>query len=151
MTKPQNDPLAISLFSEISTIDHLLKSRLSKMLPANMEVSHFAILNHFALLGGEKTPVQLARSFNITKGAITNTINKLLTMGYIHVRPNWDDGRSKLISISPAGMIARNNAVSTIEPLINELMKIIGADKAKSTIPFLRDLRTLLSKESNLY
>ncbi len=147
MAKLINDPLAVSLFSEISAIDHLLKVKLSKSLPLGMELSHFAILNHISTIETEKTPVQLARSFNLTKGAITNTLIKLSKMGYIHIRPDWDDARSKLISISPAGKVARNSAVSAIEPILAELMKVIGADKTKEILPFLRDLRILLNNE----
>ena len=149
MSKLRNDPIAISLFSEISTIDHLLKSRISRELPFGMELSHFSILNHFAILGGEKTPVQLAKSFNVTKGAITNTLNKLSNTGFIHIRPDWDDGRKKLVSISQTGLNARNSAVSAIEPLFEDIMKIIGTDDVKIIIPFLRDLRILLSKDTS--
>ena len=131
MSKLINDPLAVSLFSEISAIDHLFKVRLSKTLPQGMELSHFAVLNHFSTLQGEKTPAQLARSFNVTKGAITNTLTKLSKMGYIHIRPDWDDGRSKQVSISKAGKIARDSAVSAIEPIIGELMKVLGPKKPK--------------------
>ena len=145
MPKLINDPLAVSLFSEISAIDHLLKVRLSKTLPLGMELSHFAILNHFATLQVEKTPAQLARSFNVTKGAITNTLTKLSTMGYIHIRPDWDDGRSKLVSISKAGKNARDNAVAAIEPEVGNLMRVMGPEKVKALIPFLRDLRIILN------
>ena len=145
MSKLINDPLAVLLFSEISAIDHLFKVRLSKTLPQGMELSHFAVLNHFSTLQGEKTPAQLARSFNVTKGAITNTLTKLSKMGYIHIRPDWDDGRSKQVSISKAGKIARDSAVSAIEPIIAELMTVLGSKKAKALIPFLRDLRILLN------
>ena len=145
MKKLINDPLAVSLFSEISAIDHLLKVKLSKTLPMGMELSHFAILNHFATLQGEKTPAQLARSFNLTKGAITNTLTKLSQMGYIHIRPDWDDGRSKKVSISRTGENARNNAVASIEPIVADLMSVMGPEKAKVLIPFLRNLRILLS------
>ena len=149
MSKPINDPLAVSLFSEISAIDHLLKMRLSKSLPAGMELSHFSILNYISTLEGEKTPAQLARSFNLTKGAITNTLTKLSKMGYIHVRPDWDDARSKLVSISISGKNARDCAVNSIEPILGNLMKVMGAEQTKSIIPFLRDLRILLNHSEN--
>ncbi len=149
MSKPINDPVAVSLFSEISAIDHLLKARLSKSLPVGMELSQFAILNYLSTLDGEKTPAQLARSFNLTKGAITNTLTKLSKMGYIHVRPDWEDARSKLISISNSGKNARDNAVEYIEPILANLMKIMGTEKTKSIIPFLRELRILLGHEEN--
>ena len=149
MSKLINDPLAVSLFSEISAIEHLLKVRLSKSLPMGMELSHFAILNHISTLDGEKTPAQLAKSFNLTKGAITNTINKLSNMGYIHIRPDWNDARSKLVSISNAGKNARNTAVASIEPILGDLIKVMGPEKTKSIIPFLRNLRILLNNAEN--
>tara|TARA_A100001011_G_scaffold221646_1_gene229600 strand:- start:230 stop:697 length:468 start_codon:yes stop_codon:yes gene_type:complete len=148
ISKPLSDPLAVSLFSEISTIEHLLKLRLTKMLPTGMEPSHFAILNHFSVIGGERTPAQLAKSFNVTKGAITNTLNKLGKMGYVHIRPDWSDGRRKLVSISQAGINAREEAISSIEPVIGRLMRVIGAESARSAIPFLRELRILLNNEN---
>ena len=39
------------------------------------------VLNHFARLGGEKTPAQLARVFHVTKGAMTNTVGRLDAAG----------------------------------------------------------------------
>ncbi|MEE2773738.1 MAG: MarR family transcriptional regulator [Pseudomonadota bacterium] len=145
MPTPVNDPLAISLFSEISTIDHLLKTKLAKILPFDMEPSHFAVLNYLSTLGSEKTPAQLARSFNVTKGAMSNTVQKLLKMGYVHIRPDWEDGRSKLVSISKAGVNARNDAVLAIEPIMEDLKRGVGPEKIKALIPFLRALRIVLN------
>ena len=52
-------------------IEQLARTRLARALPRGMELSHFMVLNHFARLGGEKTPAQLARMFHVTKGAMT--------------------------------------------------------------------------------
>ena len=38
--------LAITLFGEILMVDQLARSRLSKVLPKGMELSHFSVLNH---------------------------------------------------------------------------------------------------------
>ena len=67
----------------------------------------------------------------------------------IVMQPIRNDGRSKLISISVSGKNARNDAVNSIEPILNELMKYMGAEKTKSIIPFLRDLRIILNNEQN--
>ena len=93
----------IALFSEIVMVETLARNRLTRALPRGMELSHFMVLNHFARLGGEKTPAQLARVFHVTKGAMTNTVARLEAAGYVHVRPDWEDGRRKLVSISHAG------------------------------------------------
>ena len=70
MTEPPRDPVVIALFSEIVMVETLARTRLTRVLPRGMELSHFMVLNHFARLGGEKTPAQLARVFHVTKGAM---------------------------------------------------------------------------------
>ena len=141
-----NDPLAITLFSEIGVIDQLARTRLSRALPDSMELSHFAVLDHFAHSGGEKTPAQLARMLHVTKAAMTNTMTRLSAAGYIHIRPDWDDARKKWLSISPAGLAAREEAVKAIEPFFEEIIEAIGADKIQHLLPIFRDLRAALLK-----
>ena len=109
-----SDPLAVALFSEIIMADHLVRSRLGKALPRGMELSHFSVLNHLALTGGERTPAQLAKTFHVTRGAMTNTLTKLEWAGHVHIRPDWDDARRKLVSISPSGRSARDAALAAI-------------------------------------
>ncbi len=139
------DSLAIALFSEIMTSDQLIRTQLSNALPKGMELSHFSVLNHLAHLGGERTPAQLARLFSVTKGAMTNTLNKLELAGYIHIRPDWDDARKKKVALSPAGRIARDLAVRAVEPVFGGIINKLGIDKIKATLPILRELRLALS------
>ena len=108
----RSDPLAVTLFSEIFTADQLARNRLSRALPRGMELSHFSVLNHLARLSEERTPAQLARSFHLTRGAMSNTLAKLEWAGHVHVRPDWDDARRKFVSISPAGRSARDAAIA---------------------------------------
>ena len=96
-TKDSGDPLAIALFSEIFMADQLARARLAKALPKGMELSHFSVLNHLARTNSERTPAQLARAFHVTRGAMTNTVNRLERAGYVHVRPDWDDARRKFV------------------------------------------------------
>ena len=144
MTTLSNDPLAITLFSEIGIIDQLARTRLTQALPEGMELSHFSVLNHFAHLGGEKTPAQLARMLHVTKAAMTNTTSRLADKGYIHIRPDWDDARKKWLSISPAGQAARDQAVQAIEPIFEHIVDSVGAERVRQVLPVFRDLRLAL-------
>jgi DNA-binding MarR family transcriptional regulator len=137
--------LAILLFSEILGTDQILRSRLSKVLPKGMEISHFSVLNHLAWREVERTPAELAETFHVTRGAMTNTLNKLEWAGYIHIRPDWDDARRKMVAISPAGLRAREAALSTIAPMITEVVDQLGEDKARAALPIMRELRAKLS------
>ena len=133
--------LAVSLFGEILALDQLVRARLAKVLPKGMELSHFSVLNQLSHTKIERTPAQIAKSFRVTRGAITNTLNKLELSGYIHVRPDWDDARRKMVSISPAGIVARNNALAAVTPIINELVSEMGEERLKAIVPILRELR----------
>lgn len=109
-----------------------------------MEISHCSVLNNPAYAGTERTLAQLASAFHVTRGAMTNTLAKLEWAGYIHIRPDWDDARRKMVAISPAGRQARDQAIASISPLINEVVGQLGQDRVRSTLPVLRDLRIKL-------
>ena len=142
-----NDQLAVSLFSEIFMVDQLARARLGKALPKGMEISHFSVLNHLAHVQEERSPAQLARTFNVTRGAMTNTLSKLEIAGHVHIRPDWDDARRKFVAISPAGMQARDVAIAAITPVIGEVVDAIGVDKARAALPVLRELRLRMAVE----
>ncbi|MEQ3625569.1 MAG: MarR family transcriptional regulator [Celeribacter sp.] len=139
-----SDPLAVALFSEIFTADQLARNRLSRALPRGMELSHFSVLNHLARLSEERTPAQLARSFHLTRGAMSNTLAKLEWAGHVHIRPDWDDARRKFVSISPAGRSARDAAIAAITPIITEVVNDIGPARVRAALPVLRELRERL-------
>ena len=138
--------LAVSLFSEILTADQLARDRLGKLLPKGMEISHFSMLNHLTHSTEEKTPAQLAKSFHVTRGAMSNTLSRLEASGYIHIRPDWDDARRKLVTISPAGRQARDRALAAIAPLIETVVGDLGEDKVRAALPILRELRIRLER-----
>ncbi|MCA0940307.1 MULTISPECIES: MarR family winged helix-turn-helix transcriptional regulator [Alloyangia] len=141
------DALAISLFSELLTADQLLRNRLTRVLPDRMEISHFSVLNHLARVQNERSPAQLARSFHVTRGAMTNTLTKLEIAGYVHIRPDWDDARRKMVAISPAGKRAREAALAAMAPVISEMVKDLGVDKVRAALPVLRELRLKLEAD----
>ena len=143
----QSDSLAITLFSEILMVDQLARSAVAKALPKGMELSHFSVLNHLARTTTERTPAQLAKTFHLTRGAMTNTLGKLEWAGWVHIRPDWDDARRKLVSISPTGMVARDVAVAVITPLIADVVAKVGADRVRAALPVLREMRIELSGE----
>ena len=125
----------------------MLRNRIGRVLPKGMELSHYSVLNHLARFKQERTPAQLARSFHVTRGAMTNTLSKLEWAGYVHIRPDWDDARSKLVTSSPSGVQARDAALAAITPMVRELVGELGEDKVRAALPILRELRQKLESE----
>ena len=136
-----DDPLAVALFSEMFMADQLARARLSKTLPKGMELSHFSVLNHLARSSAERSPAQLAQVFHVTRGAMSNTLAKLELAGHVHIRPDWDDARRKFVAISPSGRSARDAALQSIAPILSRVVQEIGADRVRSALPVIRELR----------
>ena len=135
------------LLSEIGTIEQLARNKLDNALPKDLNISSFSVLNHFSGSRAEKTPLQLARSFHVTKGAMTNTLNKLEKQGYIHVRPDWNDARKKCVSISQSGIDARNNAMKSIKPILDEIIQKTDHLTKKSLLGGLRNFREAIEND----
>jgi len=138
--------LAVSLFSEILAVDQLARASMARVLPKGMELSHFSVLNHLAHAGVERSPAQLAKTFHLTRGAMTNTLHKLEWAGWVHIRPDWDDARRKMVAISPSGQAALAAALAAIAPVIAEVVGNVGEDKVRIALPVLREMRLLLSR-----
>jgi DNA-binding MarR family transcriptional regulator len=147
MTKGARSDLANVLFSELLMADQLARAQLSKVLPRGMELSHFGVLNLLARQQAERSPAELARAFHVTRGAMTNTLAKLEWAGYVHIRPDWDDARRKMVAISPAGRAARDAALAAISPLIDDIVTTLGEERVRQTVPVLRELRLRLENE----
>jgi DNA-binding MarR family transcriptional regulator len=147
MSTEKADDIAVALFGELFMADQLARNRISKVLPKGMELSHFSVLNHLARINDERTPAQLAKSFHVTRGAMTNTLTKLEWAGHVHIRPDWEDARQKFVAISPSGRSARDSAVASVVPLIAEVVQSIGPDKMRALLSVLRELRISLESD----
>ena len=99
------------------------------------------MLNHLAQTPVERSPTELARTFHLTRGAVTNTLAKLEWAGHIHVRPDWDDARRKRVAISPSGIAAREAALAAIRPIMAQAVREIGEGRTRAAIPVLREIR----------
>jgi DNA-binding MarR family transcriptional regulator len=143
-TDQSTDRLAASLFAEVLIAEQLSRNLISKALPGGMQISHFSVLNLLAHVNEERTPAQLARAFHVTRGAMTNTLSRLEWAGHVHNRPDWDDARRKFVARSPAGRTARDNALASFMPLIAGVVRKIGADRVRSALPVLREMRVQL-------
>ncbi|MEO8530779.1 MAG: MarR family transcriptional regulator [Deltaproteobacteria bacterium] len=141
-----NQGLAVALFSELLATDVLARQLLSASLPKGMELNQFSVLNHLSRQTDERTPAHLAKTFNVTRGAMTNTLSKLEWAGYIHIRPDWQDARSKRVKISDAGRKACDAAIEALAPVLNKVVDQIGSETVRAALPVLREMRAQLAR-----
>lgn len=137
-------PVLFRFFNEIGIIDQLARNRFERVMPRAMSVAQFSVLNHFVRLGGERSLADLARSFQVSRAAMTKLTRKLEESGLVRVRDNPGDGRGKLVSISPRGARAHQEAIAALAPTFSELALAFSTDEISRLLPTLEKVRIWL-------
>lgn len=147
MTEPnREDPLLFVFFNEIGIINQLAHHQLEQTFPPGFKISHFSVLNLLVRLGGEWSPSRLARSFQVTKGAMTNTLSWLSKAGYVEIRPDPSDRRGKLVALTESGRQMREQAVAGIAPVLQEIGQQFPEEEMAKALPLLRAMRQFLDR-----
>jgi hypothetical protein len=60
-------PLYFRLFNEIGIIEQLSRARFEARLPQGAPCPHFSVLNHLMRVEDGRTPLELARAFQVPK------------------------------------------------------------------------------------
>ncbi len=145
-----DDPLLFEFFNEIGIIEQLTRARLDAELPHGLTMSQFRVLNHFSRLGGEKSPAELARAFQVTKGAVTNAVQKLEAKGFVAITPDPSDGRGKRVRLTEQGRVARDDSIAALAPFFPVLLSAFDEKEFAAALPFLRRLRKFLDENRNV-
>ena len=125
-------------FTEIGIIDQLATAIFANSLPDGVHPSHFGILNHLVRMGDGKSPMRIASAMQVTKNTMTHSLKILQDRGYINVQPDPEDGRGKLVFLTQAGRLFREEAIALVtkkvEPIIGreqiEIMRRVRDDLA---------------------
>ena len=148
MSEPDEDSAVLfSFFNEVSIIGQLAGSLFERRLPDGFLVSHFAVLNHLARLGDGKTPLALARAFQVPKTTMTHTLAGLDKAGLIRFAPNPRDGRSKCVLLTAAGLAFRDEAILRLAPDLRALARSVPPARVAAALPLLAEIRAWLDRE----
>lgn len=141
--------MLFDVFNEIGIIDQLARALLEARLPDGLITPHFSVVNHLSRLGDGRTPIEIARAFQVPKTSMTHTIKVLEAKGYVEVRPNPEDGRSKCVFLTEKGRALPGLAVSKMAPDITHVMQGLDVSELTAITPVLRQLRETLDAERN--
>lgn len=141
-----SDPTVFTFFNEIGVIDQLATNLMERYLPKGLTLPQFLVLNHFVRREGEHTPFELARTFQVTKGAMTNTLKKLERHGFISVKEDPADGRRKLVSITDKGREARQASAARLMPVAAMFSDHFENAQFEKFMPMLQDIRQYLDE-----
>ena len=143
MTSP--DPLAFKVLNEIGIIDQLASHALTQVLPRNMTIAQFGVLNHFVRLGHDwQTPAQLANAFQVSRPTMSNTLARLDRAGLVDIGPDPDDGRSKRVSITAKGRAMRDDCISNLSEPLAAMQAKVPSELIEKLDPLLTQLREIL-------
>ena len=143
-TQADVEALYFRLLNEIGIIAQLSASRLERVLPDGLTVAQFSLLHHCVRLGDGWTPARLAAAFQVTRGTMTNTLQKLEAKGFIRLAADDVDGRSKRVFLTDAGRAARDASLAALAPQLADLPEALAPQDAASMLPVLERLRAWL-------
>ena len=146
MSRAPRNRADVQVFAEIGAIGQLTRNRVERALPGGLSHAQFSLLVHLAHHGGEASPVALAQTFQVTKGAMTNTLQRLESQGFVKIVGDADDGRRKRVSITPAGLAAHTRALAATRPAMDALRARFGDSEFETALPFLSALRVWLDE-----
>lgn len=134
-------------FNEVGIIDQLARALLEARLPPPLITSHFAVLNHLIRVRDGRTPLELARAFQVPKTSMTHTLAGLEKGGLVEMRPNPADGRSKLVWITPAGRALREATIASLGPDVARLAKRVPTETLAALVGPLAEVRRALDED----
>ena len=136
--------LAFAVLTEAGIITQLATALLEAHLPKGFVAAQFSVLNHLATRPAGQTPLRIARAFQVPKTSMTHSLAVLERAGLVETAPNPEDGRSKLIRITPAGLAFRARTLAALAPEMARSLAALAPGTLETLLPHLTHLRETL-------
>ncbi|MGL5362190.1 MAG: MarR family winged helix-turn-helix transcriptional regulator [Bosea sp. (in: a-proteobacteria)] len=133
--------LQFRILNEIGIIAQLSQTVFERAMPSGMTLSQFTVLNHFARLGGMRSPAELASAFQVTRATMTSTLQRLEAKGFVAISPDPEDGRGKRVSLTDAGHGMRDQCIAALEPDLKRLAAMGFGERSEPLLDGLTNLR----------
>jgi DNA-binding MarR family transcriptional regulator len=142
--------MPFQVLNEIGIINQLATNKFEQVMPHGLTISQFQVLNHFVRLGGaermEKNLGALARAFQVSKATISGVVANLERKGFVALRPDPNDGRGRLVSITDGGRKAHRESIAAIEPHLAKMREALPPGTFEGLLPALERLRRYLDE-----
>jgi DNA-binding MarR family transcriptional regulator len=133
-------------FNEVSIIAQLIIAQFERSLPDGLTNSQFSVLNWFSRVDSPASPSRLATAFQVTPGAMTNTLKKLESKGLVKIEPDELSGRKKKVSITSRGEKLQKQALNAAAPLFQEIAKNCPLENIEIQVAQLQRVREYLDR-----
>jgi DNA-binding MarR family transcriptional regulator len=133
-----------TLFNEIGIIEQLSRAMIEARMPHGVLASQFVVLNHLVRVKDGRSPLELARAFQVPKTTMTHTLATLEKLGFVRQEPNPADGRSKCIWLTEAGAAFRLSTIAALGPDFAALADRLPVGDLVALLPTLTRLRQVM-------
>ncbi|TFL19069.1 MarR family winged helix-turn-helix transcriptional regulator [Jannaschia formosa] len=133
-----------AIFNEIGIVSQLSRAMFEARLPEGAGLPHFSLLNHLIRVEDGRTPLALARAFQVPKNTMTHTISGAVRHGWVELRPHPTDGRSKTVWLTEAGRRFRDDAIAALAPDLAAVIDATDAEGRAVLLERLTELRVFL-------
>ncbi|QYK41041.1 MAG: MarR family transcriptional regulator [Paracoccaceae bacterium] len=144
MPEPTPAETYFALFNEIGILEQLSRAVFEARLPKGFVLGQFAVLNHLVRVRDGRTPLELARAFQVPKTTMTHSLAVLDRHGLIRMEANPQDGRSKRVWITEDGRTFRERAIADLGPDLLALNAQFPVQRVAPLVPALADLRRVM-------
>jgi DNA-binding MarR family transcriptional regulator len=131
-------------FNEVGIIAQLSRAAMEARLPKGLTLPHFTVINHLVRVSDGQTPLTLAKAFQVPKTTMTHTLAGLLEHGFVEMRPNPEDGRSKTVWLTDHGRRFREEAIRLIDPDMDALKNHVPPERIAALLPALAEIRAFM-------
>lgn len=144
MPEPPPEEIFGAFFQEVGILAQLSRALFEARLPEGFNLPQFTVLNHLVRVRDGRTPLELARAFQVPKTSMTHSLAVLERHGLVETRPNARDGRSKCVWITEAGRAFRLTAFQAMGPDMQALAARFPVERLFGALPVLSDLRQVM-------
>lgn len=136
--------LYFSFFNEIGIIGQLSRAMMEARMPTGLLLTHFSVLNHLMRVGDGRTPLSIARAFQVPKTSMTHTLSGLESHGFVEMRPNPKDRRSKCVWLTNSGRRFRDETIENLEPDLVAFQTAFPPAVIEALVPRLTEIRQMM-------
>ncbi|MFI6599063.1 MarR family winged helix-turn-helix transcriptional regulator [Nonomuraea sp. NPDC050536] len=141
--RPDLDVAPLQVLSRVSRLaKHLDRARRAAFAEHDLEPWEFDVLTALRRAGKpyELSPGALLRATLVTSGTMTNRIDRLAQAGLVRRRPDPEDRRGVLVSLTDTGVARVDAAFSDLLRREHELLSALDASERAALAGLLRTL-----------
>lgn len=134
----------VEFLDHLTRIEQRVRGEVERALPGGLSAAQFTVLGRLVLVGVPESPGALAAHFGLSKGAVTNSLQRLEAQGLVQVASDDADGRRKRVAITAAGLAVHKQGLDAVRPQREALRRAFAPQEFEAALPFLRRLRAFL-------